>query len=73
MRERKSGIGFAELLTIAFIVLRLCGIISWSWEWVLSPIWISLSIAVALIIGACLVDRIKDKMIQKKIQKSSTE
>lgn len=37
----KSGIGFTGLLTIAFIVLKLCGIINWSWWWVLSPLWIS--------------------------------
>ena len=36
-----GGIGFAGLLAIVFIVLKLCGIISWSWLWVLSPIWIS--------------------------------
>lgn len=28
------------LLTIVFIVLKLCGVISWSWLWVLSPIWL---------------------------------
>lgn len=36
-----SGIGFCGLLTIAFVVLKLVGIIKWSWLWVLSPIWIS--------------------------------
>ena len=36
-----GGIGFTGLLAIVFIVLKLCGIISWSWLWVLSPIWIS--------------------------------
>jgi hypothetical protein len=36
-----SGIGFCGLLTIVFIVLKLLGIINWSWLWVLSPIWIS--------------------------------
>ena len=35
-----SGIGFTGLLTIVFIVLKLIGIIDWSWWWVLSPIWI---------------------------------
>jgi hypothetical protein len=34
-----SGIGFFGLLTIVFIVLKLCGIITWSWWWILSPIW----------------------------------
>ena len=37
------GIGFTGLLTIAFIVLKLCGVIAWSWLWVLSPLWISVA------------------------------
>ena len=42
-----SGGGwFAGLLTIAFIVLKLLGKITWSWVWVLSPIWISIIIAI---------------------------
>jgi len=48
-----GGIGFLGLLTIVFIVLKLCNVISWSWWWVLSPFWIP--IAVAVIIGVvCL-------------------
>lgn len=35
-------ISFGGLLTIAFIVLKLMGTITWSWLWVLSPLWISL-------------------------------
>ena len=34
------GVGFCGLLTLIFITLKLFGIISWSWIWVLSPIWI---------------------------------
>lgn len=37
-----GGIGFAGLLTIAFVVLKLCGVITWKWVWVFSPIWISI-------------------------------
>lgn len=48
-----SGIGFVGLLTIAFIVLKLCKVISWSWWWVLSPLWIvAILIVVAIIILA---------------------
>lgn len=54
MEETKTstsgGIGFAGLLTIAFIVLKLTGIITWSWFWVLAPIWISFSIFIVVII-----------------------
>lgn len=35
-----TGIGFCGLLTLVFIVLKLVGVINWSWVWVLSPIWI---------------------------------
>lgn len=35
-----SGIGFCGLLTILFIGLKLTGHITWSWIWVLSPLWI---------------------------------
>lgn len=35
-----TGIGFCGLLTLVFIVLKLVGVINWSWLWVLSPIWI---------------------------------
>ena len=28
-----GGIGFCGLLTIAFIILKLTGVISWSWLW----------------------------------------
>lgn len=40
MENSNGGIGFVELLTIAFIVLKLLKVISWSWLWVLSPLWI---------------------------------
>lgn len=42
------GIGFTGLLTIVFIVLKLLGAITWSWWWVLSPIWISVVLVVLL-------------------------
>ena len=35
---RGGGIGFCGLLTIVFIVLKLIGIINWSWVWVLAPL-----------------------------------
>ena len=28
---------FCDVLTIAFIVLKLCGVIDWNWLWVVSP------------------------------------
>jgi hypothetical protein len=39
----KTG-GFTTLLAIAFIVLKLCNVIAWSWWWVLAPLWIPIAI-----------------------------
>lgn len=50
-----DGIGFTGLLTIVFIVLKLAGIIGWSWLWVLSPAWIMAAIAVVLVIVALIL------------------
>ena len=38
-----GGVSFGAILTIVFIVLKLTGVITWSWLWVLSPLWISLA------------------------------
>jgi hypothetical protein len=50
----RPSIGFAGLLTILFIGLKLTGAISWSWIWVLSPLWIGYAI-VLLIVAICLL------------------
>jgi hypothetical protein len=50
MNEKTGGISFLGLLTIAFIVLKLCGIIDWSWWWVLAPIWGPFAICGALLL-----------------------
>ena len=46
-----GGIGLGGLLGTAFIVLKLCGVINWSWLWVLGPFWIPLAIFVAVFLG----------------------
>lgn len=50
-----GGIGFPGLLTIAFIVLKLTGVIAWSWWWVLAPVWGGLAIGLALLIYLIIV------------------
>ena len=43
------GTSFVGLLQIVFIVLKLTGHITWSWFWVLSPIWITILLVVLLL------------------------
>ena len=45
-----SGIGFLGLLAILFIALKLTGYITWSWLWVLAPIWITFIFVVFILI-----------------------
>lgn len=58
---KTRGVGFCGLLTIAFIVLKLCGVIAWPWIWVLAPLWIGwalvLLITVVVILCALIADR----------------
>ena len=52
-----GGVGFTGLLTIVFIVLKLLGFITWSWVWVLSPIWIEAIIVVLLLVVLIILDK----------------
>lgn len=48
-----GGLTFGTALTLIFITLKLLNIITWSWWWVLSPIWMPvliLSFVIILII-----------------------
>ena len=50
-----GGIGFAGLLAIVFITLKLFNVIAWSWLWVLSPIWIPPVIVLAVLVIGLLI------------------
>jgi len=38
------------IIQIVFIILRIIGLIHWSWAWVFSPIWITTLIAVMSVV-----------------------
>ena len=66
MNDRNSktasgGIGFTGLLTIVFIVLKLIGVIKWSWWWVLSPALIGIALAILLFVIGIVLTIIVDK------------
>lgn len=59
-----GGIGFFGLLTLVFIVLKLCHIINWSWFYVLMPLWCPAAVGlslVVLILGFTIVVHILDR------------
>ena len=45
----------AILLTVLFVGLKLTGYITWSWLWVLSPIWIDIALAILIIIAVIII------------------
>lgn len=56
-----GGVGFVGLLTVAFIVLKLTGVITWSWLWVLSPAWISASVGILILLVIAAVALLSGK------------
>ena len=57
-KTTSSGIGFGSALLLTFIILKLVGVIDWSWWWVLSPIWIPVVLLLAVSILLLVVYRI---------------
>ena len=40
MNDSKGNMKICDVLTVVFVVLKLVGVIDWSWWWVLAPFWI---------------------------------
>ena len=57
-KTTSGGIGFGSLLLLTFIILKLVGVIDWSWWWILSPIWIPVVLLLAVSILLFVVYRI---------------
>lgn len=45
-----GGISFYSLLGLLFIGLKLGGVITWSWWWVLAPIWIPIALVIITLV-----------------------
>ena len=64
--EKKSssaagGITFTGLLQVAFIVLKLCHVIDWSWWWVMAPTWIPIGMIILAVLIAIVWPEKKEK------------
>ena len=56
-KESKQGLRFGalEVLAIVFVVLKLTGIVTWSWWIVLAPVLILLAILLIYFLGLGLI------------------
>lgn len=49
-----GGLTVSGLLGVAFVILKLCGVIDWSWWWVLLPFWGPLALFLIILVMAVL-------------------
>lgn len=50
-----GGIGLGGLLGTVFVVLKLVGVINWSWWWVTLPFWGPLAFLLAIVLIGVIV------------------
>lgn len=56
-----AGTSFFTLLGVAFIIMKLCGVIDWSWLWVLAPLWGPLALGGIILIVLLIIALIDGK------------
>lgn len=54
-----GGVGFAGLLGLLFIGLKLGHVITWSWLWVLAPFWLPLAVVGLILTAIAIVAAVK--------------
>jgi hypothetical protein len=57
MDNNNGAMKFCDVLLIVFVVLKLVGVINWSWWWVLAPFWIPTLIVIFLIVAIKIAER----------------
>ena len=53
--SHSTGIGFTGALFLVFLVLKLTGVINWSWWAVTAPLWGSAALVVLVLLAAGVV------------------
>ena len=63
------GGGFSGLLFIAFLILKLCNIIDWSWWWVTAPLWMPVAFILVVSIICVIVLAISEAIENRRWRK----
>lgn len=61
-----GGIGLFSVLGLIFIVLKLTGVINWSWVWVLAPFWIGIALLILFVVVVAIVVGINEAFNRKR-------
>lgn len=57
--------GILGVLLVVFIVLKLVGVIAWSWVWVLAPLWVGAAFWSLLALAALVIGGIAHRLTSK--------
>lgn len=52
-----TGVGILGVLLIVFIVLKLVGVVTWSWWIVLAPLWVEIGLLIIVILVIVWLDK----------------
>lgn len=55
-KSESGGVSLAGVVQIVFLILKLVGVISWPWIWVLSPLWISVLLTLLVLIIVAIMN-----------------
>ena len=50
-----GGLSLSTVLFLIFLVLKLCGVITWSWWWVTAPLWGGIALILAILVVFMLI------------------
>jgi len=64
----KEGVSLNVVVFIVFLILKLVGVITWSWVWVTSPIWIGVILGILVLIAIELLKAYLDKRSNKRFE-----
>jgi hypothetical protein len=58
--SKSGGVGICTVVGIVFIILKCCGVLNWSWVWILSPFWIPVALVIFLLIILGIIKALED-------------
>ena len=62
----KTNLSYTSLLGVAFVVLKLTGVINWSWVWVTLPFWGGIALAILLLAIYGLIKSVEEEQKPKQ-------
>lgn len=49
------SVEWGGMLLVAFVVLKLCNVINWSWWWVTAPVWLPICAILGFLLVVAIV------------------